>query len=372
MSPRTVLFCCGLIAAALFLASCSGGDDEPITIKVGIVQSLSGEGWPYGTSAVEGMELAIEELNRAGDVQIEYVIVDDKSTVEGGLAAYQSLKAQDVDVIVGPTYSTIGRQVLKYANDNAIPAIAPITTGTGLAAIGDYVFRIALAEEVSLPELVERVSRDSKITRAAMVFDSRDDYSRSAAEAFRKGVSMVGGNVACEVDLAQPANQPPVLRDPCITGADAVLLPLLLNQTTADVLKELQAAGVTKPKLGGEAITTTDLVGLAGDATNGLIVASSWHSSVTDQRSQDFVSAYRAKFNRDPEHFAAESHAAMYVLADATGRAGSADPAALQKALAATKDLDTVLGRLSMDADGDAVFEPVFQRFEGGRLVILK
>jgi branched-chain amino acid transport system substrate-binding protein len=79
-----------------------------------------------------------------------------------------------------------------------------------------------------------------------------------------------------------------------------------------------------------------------------------------------------AAHGRQPEHFAAESHAAIYVLVDAVRRAGSTSPEAVRDALATTKNLDTVLGSLSMSAEGDAVLQPVFQQFQSGRLAILR
>jgi len=370
MSSRLFLLVCSLVTAVL-LASCSGGgNDDPIAIKVGIVQSLSGDGALYGKSAVEGMELAIEEVNEDGDVEIEYVVVDDKSSVNDSLAAYRSLKDQGVDVILGPTYSTIAQQVLKYADENSIPAIAPITTGSGLGAIGDYVFRIALAEDASLPHLVERVNEESKIGTAALVFDSSDVYSRTAAEAFRKGVRDVGGTISREIDIASSPDWSETFSDQAVASSDAILLPLLLNGTTADILKAIKAAGYTKPLLGGEAITTEGLAQLAGDAVNGLYVASSWHPAATDQMSKDFVAAYRAKFGHEPEHYAASSYTAIYVLEEAVKKAKNTQAADLQRELA-NVEIDSVLGELTMSDEGDAVFEPVVQRFENGKLVLL-
>jgi branched-chain amino acid transport system substrate-binding protein len=371
---RRLLLLASCLTLSALAASCSsgGGKDHAIDVNLGVVQSLSGSGGVYGPSAVEGIELATEQINKSdGGVTFEHEVLDDKSTVDGGLDAYKTLKEKDVDLIVGPSLSNVGAEVLKYAQANSIPAVSPITTGSGTARIGNYVFRIALAEEVSLPALVKYVNGTTPIRTAVLFFDSRDNYSRTSADAMRAGVQAIGGTIAREVDLASSPDVASVLGDEEVRTADAVLMPLLVDQAIP-VLKAVQTAALDKPMLGGEALASASLAESAGSAVNGLIVASTWHPDETSALSQQFVRDYRAKFNHAPEHFAAETYTGIYVIQDAVKRAGSTDAAKVRDALAATKDLDTVLGKLSINAQGDAVFEPVFQRFENGKLVLLK
>jgi branched-chain amino acid transport system substrate-binding protein len=371
---RRLLLLASCLALATVVVSCSGGNskNDAIEVNLGVVQSLSGAGGVYGPSAVEGIELAIEQINKGNDgVAFEDQVLDDKSTVEGGLAAYESLKEKDVDLIVGPSLSNVGAEVLKYAQANSIPAVSPITTGSGTARIGNYVFRIALAEEVSLPALVKYVNGSTPIRTAILFFDSRDNYSRTSADAMRAGVQAVGGKIAREVDLASSPDVVSVVSNEDLRSADALLMPLLVDQAIP-VLKAVQTAALNKPMLGGEALASASLAEGAGSAVNGLIVASTWHPDESSALSQQFVRDYRTTFNHDPEHFAAETYTGIFVIQDAVKRAGSTDAARVRDALAATRDLDTVLGKLSINAQGDAVFEPVFQRFENGKLVLLK
>ena len=65
---KTLLFLLGLTAVlvAVALACGGGGDDEPITI--GVIQSLTGPGETYGAVALNGIQLAVDEVNEAGGV----------------------------------------------------------------------------------------------------------------------------------------------------------------------------------------------------------------------------------------------------------------------------------------------------------------
>ena len=60
----------------------------------------------------------------------------------------------------------------------------------------------------------------------------------------------------------------------------------------------------------------------------------------------------------EPNAFAASAYATLYILAEAMKNAQSIDAAAIRDALANIKDFDTVFGKFSFNADGDAVYEP--------------
>ena len=60
----------------------------------------------------------------------------------------------------------------------------------------------------------------------------------------------------------------------------------------------------------------------------------------------------------EPNAFASSSYASVYILAEAIKNAQSTDSTAIRDALANIKDFDTVLGKVSFNADGDAVYAP--------------
>ncbi|HRC61920.1 MAG TPA: ABC transporter substrate-binding protein, partial [Dehalococcoidia bacterium] len=87
--------------------------------------------------------------------------------------------------------------------------------------------------------------------------------------------------------------------------------------------------------------------------------------------SRTFVQAYKAAYGAAPQLFAAQGYSSVYLLLDAAKRASAPTPAALRDALAATRDLDTPLGRLSMSDKREATHPPVTQQYRNGQLVPL-
>jgi branched-chain amino acid transport system substrate-binding protein len=67
---------------------------------------------------------------------------------------------------------------------------------------------------------------------------------------------------------------------------------------------------------------------------------------------QAFSAAFRARFGHEPRAYAIYGYEAMSVVLDAI-RQGGSDRAAVVRAFFATRDRDSVLGRYSIDANGD-------------------
>ena len=81
---------------------------------------------------------------------------------------------------------------------------------------------------------------------------------------------------------------------------------------------------------------------------------------------------YSAKFGMEPNNYAARSYTTLHILAAAIAKAQSTDAAAIRDALASIRDLDTILGKFSFDANGDAVYDAKVLIVKDGELVLFE
>ena len=71
-----------VVLSTMTLAACSSGTAASSTVKLGLNYELSGDVSTYGAGLVQGIEMAVAEINAAGGVlgkQIELVKADNKS-----------------------------------------------------------------------------------------------------------------------------------------------------------------------------------------------------------------------------------------------------------------------------------------------------
>ena len=110
----------------------------------------------------------------------------------------------------------------------------------------------------------------------------------------------------------------------------------------------------------------------AGDAAEGTIAFTGWASTADTPRNQAFVQNYRETYGIEPNAFAAQSYAAVYILAEAIANAQSTDSTAIRDAMANIRDFDTVLGKFSFNAVGDAVYDPIVLIVQNGQFQVFE
>ena len=359
--------------AALLLGACSdseGGSGERLRVEIGVVQSLSGPASIYGNTVLHGIELAVEEINESEDgVSMSITLIDDSSDVDTGKAAFETLAGRNVTAIIGPTLSNVALEALPAAQAASVPVLGATTTAQGITEIGDYVFRVALTEAVVVPATIARVHEDVPVTNAALIFDSSDAFSRSSADAMRKGIEDVGATISGEVDVAETdiASALPELHGKAF---DAILVTPLVDKS-AGIVKAIRGGGFAQTIIGGNSFNTLGIAEAAGAAIEGTYAGAAWNPGVDSPASKRFVDAYTQKYGAAPDLFGAQGYSSVYLLLDAVKRAGTMEHAAIRDALAKLEGVQTPLGNATMSARREAVHEPVVQRFEGGKLVVL-
>ena len=109
----------------------SGGSTTGDTIKIGNIGPQTGDLAVYGKTALNGIKLAIEEVNADGGVlgkQLELLVEDDKGDASEAVTLYNKLKGENISAIIGAITSKPTDAIATNSVDDGIPIITP--TGT--------------------------------------------------------------------------------------------------------------------------------------------------------------------------------------------------------------------------------------------------
>ena len=134
----------------------------------------------------------------------------------------------------------------------------------------------------------------------------------------------------------------------------------------------ISAEWIDVPFVGGNGFNSPQVIEIAGDASEGLIVATPWFGEKDEPKVQEFVKKYEEKYGAKPDQFAAQAYDALYIMAEGLKNAGEADRDALRDSLAEIKDLDGVLGKFSFDEEGDVVMEPTVLVIKEGKFQLFE
>lgn len=364
-------------ALAITLAACSGttatggasGSPKATAakpdVRVGVVISLTGVGNVYGPTQKNGVELAAQRINAAGGVngaKLVLVIDDDQSTTDGGVTAFRKQVSQDrVVAILGPTLSNTAVAAHPVAQSAQTPVIAISNTGDGIVGKCDYgpcdyIFRASLGESTAIPQTVNIAKSKLNVKSVVLMYAQDDKFSSDGFAIFKKNLTSAGITIKKEiafskldVDLsaqvtAALAESPDAIIDSSLAG------PAIL------VLKEVNKRKPGMLVIGGNGFNTPAIIASAGAAAEGAVSGAAWYLGNPSAENKDFVAVYKAKYNVDPDQFAAQSYSALYILLDALKRTPAVTSVLhdkLRDQIELTTGVKTPLGEFSFNSSHD-------------------
>ena len=346
-------------------------------IPIGVVLPLTGAlAAPYGLPMHRGFELAREEINNSGvlgSAKITFITEDDQGTVEDAVKAYHKLIDQDgVPVILGPANSSQVRETFPIAQQNRVVAINSLSSASGLSAIGDFNFRISLTTDVLVPSGIRITQEKLRYTKVATIYDDADLYSTDSNKVIRGALTANDVEILTtetyqtgETDFSAQLTR---IKE---SNPDTIFISALAPEMV-EIMIQTRQFGIPSDVPFIVPDLTKDEVDAADAAAEGAITFTSWTSTANTPGNRAFVQNYRTKYGVDPNAWAAQSYAALYILAEAIINAQSTDPTAIRDALASTKNFDTVLGQFSFNAVGDAVYDLMVLTVQNGNFEVFE
>ncbi|HLO13154.1 MAG TPA: ABC transporter substrate-binding protein [Pseudoneobacillus sp.] len=367
-----------LMLSAGVMAGCgaekSSGSDN--TIKIGANLELSGGVASYGQSIAEGIDLAIEEINKEGinGKKLKLVKVDNKSEAAEATSGAIKLISQDkVSAIIGAATSTNTLAQVQVAQDNKIPLLTPTGTNpavtVGENGLNDYVFRTCFIDPFQGTVAANFASVELGVKKAAVLIDSSSDYAKGLADSFKSAFGVNGGEIISEeAYVAKDTDFRATLTRIKAANPEFVFLPGYYEEVGL-IIKQAREIGLNVPFMGGDGWDSPTLVDIAGaDALNNTFITNHYSSGDSDPMVQDFVKAFKAKYSdKSPDAFNALGYDSVYFIADAIKRAKSTDPEDIRVALEDTDGLTLVSGFLTLDENHDPEKSAVILEYKDGK-----
>jgi branched-chain amino acid transport system substrate-binding protein len=335
----------------------SGGGTGPIL--VGYYGDLSGRTSSFGQSTKNGVEMAADEINKAGGIdgrQIQIITEDDQGEPNKAATVVTKLINQDkVVALLGEVASSNTLAAAPKAQEGKVPMISPSSTNPAVTEVGDYIFRVCFIDPFQGEVMAKFAAQNLKAKRAAILYDFNSDYSRGLYQFFKRSFTGLGGQVVTEQSYTQGdrdfSGQLTQIRG---ANPDVIYVPGYYGEVGV-IANQTKQLGIKAPLLGGDGWDAPQLWELGGAALDGDYISN--HYSVDDPTPaiQKFVADYRERFKILPDALAALGYDSMKVLADAIRRAGGTDNVKLRDAIAQTKNFPGVTGAITIDAGRNAV-----------------
>lgn len=345
---KKILGVLSAVILALTLASCSKAESN--SVKIGGIFPLSGQVAVYGVECKNGVDLAIEEINAAGGINGKPIVLvseDDEGNPDKTVNAFKKLSTKDgVKIVIGSLTSGCTQAITTLSQASKVVQIAPAATAPAITDAGDFIFRACFIDPFQGTVGGKFAAETLGKKRAAILYDIGNDYSVGLADNFKIAFTKAGGSIVSEESYAtNDKDFNAQLTKIKNANPDVVYLPDYYG-TVALIAKQLRAQGINVPMVGADG--WDGLTSNAGDEVLGGYYSNHYAVDSTEPAVKKFVESFRAKYNKDPNSFAALGYDCVYLIRDAIVAAGAEDSIAVRDALAKTNG-DYVTGHLTFD-----------------------
>lgn len=378
MKKRTKILAVLLTAAAACttIAAPVMADDFEGTISIAGIAPLTGSLANWGEGAINGYNLAIDEVNAAGGVTIDgkayklesAVFADDKSDPTEAVSAYNNCASYDISAVIGSCSSSCTLSFVQTAQDSGMLVITPYSTNATICKTGDYIFRECFSDADQGPTLAKLATEEFSATNIAIIAAEDSDYCAGLAEAMEEALDGMDGvsyeHYGCVTTDTDYTAQIAKAMD---QGADVMIYPNNYD-TVPNFVQQARDAGYEGPILGGDAWDGTDTAGYESKFDNCYYLAHLDLSADTELV-QNYVSAYEEAYGGDDGLNAVSSlyYDSVKMLVQAMEEANSYDPSVVKDTLLGIS-YESMGGTITYDENGDAVKPFTIETFKDGAL----
>ena len=347
----------GFLKVALLSTACalSSYSASAQTLKLGVLATLSGAGTAWGVAMQGAAELAAEDVNSKGGLEVagkkykvEVVAYDDHYKAADALTAFNRMVFDDgIKFVVGPLGSAPALALLPVSTENKVITMTMAFTPKALSADYKYSFRPVIPSDVFSDPQIKWVVQKLGAKKIGGLFPN-DESGQQVGAANEAAYEAAGAKfVAKEFFERERVDFVPLLTRVLAKGIDAFELNGNAPQTAGLLVKQLRELGFKGPiiRTGGDA--TADILKVAGkDATENVYV----HQPInTDSPAiQEYAKRFETKYKTPLNAFSPFFYANVQMVFAAMQKSGTVtDSDKVRESLLGLKDFETVLGKVN-------------------------
>jgi branched-chain amino acid transport system substrate-binding protein len=352
--------------------------DLPATIKLGAVVPLTGRYAAGGNQIKQGYELAVNDINAAGGVDVggtkvplELVVLDDESDATKTVQHLETLFSEGVVAYMGGFGSDLHAAAAGIAEKNKVPYL-----GVAFAVQGPHNqgFKYLFSPFPKSPALAMSTfdmldTLDPKPTNVA-IFAETTDWGKELGGLWTEQANTRGYTVKTYEYAPGTTDFSSIILPAKDSGADVLLaLPNPPDGLTlAKQMKELDFhPSVDMFVRAADPPTFGENLGVDSD---GFMLMPGWNRGVNFPGVAEMSERHLAAYGTPALATTGPAYSVVQILADAITRAGSLDHDAIRDAVAAT-DLDTMIGNVTFNEDGTGNVINVINQWQGGKQVLI-
>jgi branched-chain amino acid transport system substrate-binding protein len=362
------------VACFLIVWSLLTGAAWAESIKIPVAAAFTGQLASFGEGIKNAAILKGEEINAAGGIngkKVEIVLEDELcDPKEAATVATKLANDPRVSIVVGHLCSSASLAALPIYRDAKLPAISPASTNVNIGKMSPFYFRNVYKDDFQGLFLAKYAKLARGFQKVA-IFHEVNDYSMGlklafAQEARRLGIQIVG----TEAYTSDTTDFKPQLTKIKMMKPDAIFIPGYAPQGTL-IVSQAAALGLKNVAFFGADGLDDDLM-LKNPDAEGLFVTTPFLPDKAGPQAASFIEAYKKKYGKEPNWFAANAYDGVGMSAQAIAAVGP-DRVKIRDYLASINSKEKaykgVAGDTYFDENGDCLKDAFVKEIKGGKWV---
>jgi branched-chain amino acid transport system substrate-binding protein len=346
---RTVLLKSMSIALSVLLAGAAQAQ-----VKLAVAGPVTGANAAFGAQLTQGVQQAVEDINKAGGVlgqKIQVEIGDDVSDPKQGVSVANKFVGDGVTFVVGHFNSGVTMPASDVYAENGVLFITPSATNPKITdrKLWDA-FRTCGRDDQQGMVWAE-LARDKLKGKKIAVIHDKTTYGKGLADAALDNMHKFGvkevlyeGVNTGEKDYSAIVSK---IKD---SGADYLMWGGLHTEGGL-ILRQMRDQGMNTTMISGDGITDSEFAAIGGPGVEGTLMTFGPEPR-NNPNAKAAVDSFKAK-GFDPQGYTLYSYAAVQIMKQAAEKANSLDPKKVAEVMHSGMPFHTVIGDIAYDKKGD-------------------
>ena len=347
----------GLLGAAASLAiALTAAAPAKAQIHIATAGPMTGEYAAFGQQMKAGAEQAVADINKAGGVLGQQLILDvgdDACDPKQAVSVANQFASKGVKLVAGHFCSGSSIPASKVYAEEGILQISPASTNPKYTDEGSWnTFRVCGRDDEQGKVAGDYLAKKYKGEKIAILNDN-SAYGKGLADETQKALHAAGGKEVLATAYTPGEKDYSSLVSRLKEAGVTVIYVGGYHTEAGLIIRQAKEQGMKATLVGGDALVTNEFWQIAGDAGNGTLMTFPPDPRLM-KSAADVVKEFKSKNPPvDPEGYVLYTYAAIQTWADAVKKAGTTDPKKVAAALKAGGKWPTVLGPVSFDKKGD-------------------
>ena len=303
-----------VLALALVLCMGTAAMAED-TIKIGLIGPQTGGAAVYGMAVARAAQIAVDEINAQGGVQIALDVQDDEHDAEKSINAYNAVLDNGAQMILGSVTTTPCIAVAAQAYEDRVFMLTPSASSPAVIEGKDNMYQVCFTDPAQGAASADYIFQNKLGEKIGVIYNNGDVYSTGIYQTFETKAAELGLEIVKVSTFTDDTTDFSVqVTDLKNAGADVVFLPIYYTPASLILTEssKQEFAPVFFGVDGMDGILTVE--GFDVSLAEGVMLLTPFSADAEDEKTKSFVAKYQELYGEVPNQFAADAYDGIYAL----------------------------------------------------------